>query len=159
MCDLAGWPPLAAKAWAPSSKSISYLNFLKNLGNQMLQIQQQDRSKGDAALANSLASMGMVLGNELRTGGPIERLVGIAIENKILGQLDPAVTYDFLGRPASSMLAELDQQKQAIRVALTSKEQVLPTLTETDLTSYFERKKLYGEMNAIQWLQSKHPQP
>jgi len=159
MCDSAGWPPLAAKAWACSSESISYLNPLKTLAGQMLQTQQQDVGQGDAASANSMASMGMVLGNELRTGGPIEQLVGIAIELKILGQLDPAVNYDFLGRPVSQVLAELDQQKQAIRNALTAKDQVLPTLSETELTSYFERKKLYGEMNAVLWLQSKHPQP
>ena len=159
MCDLAGWPPLAAKAWAPSSESSSYLNSLRTLVNQMMQAQQQDLTKGDAVAANSMASMGMVLGNELRAGSPLEQLVEIAIEQKILGQLDPSVNYDFLGLPVSKALAELDQQKQAIRVALTTKDQVLPTLNETDLTSYFERKKLYGEMNAVQWLQSKHPQP
>ncbi|HTS19773.1 MAG TPA: sigma-70 family RNA polymerase sigma factor [Verrucomicrobiae bacterium] len=159
MCDLAGWPPLAAKAWAASSESISYLNSLKNLGNQMLQLQQQDFARGDAASANSLASIGLALGNELRTGGPIEQLVGIAIDQKILAQLDPSVNYDFLGRPPGTMRTELDQQKQAIRVALAAKDQILPTLNEADLTSYFERKKLYGEMNAVQWLQSKHPQP
>jgi RNA polymerase sigma factor (sigma-70 family) len=159
MCDLAGWPPLAAKAWAPSSESASYLPSLKNLANQMMQTQQQDLTQGDAASANSMASMGMVLGNILRAGGPIDQLVGIAIEKKILGQLDPAVNYDFLGRPVSEVLAELDRQKQAIRNALNTRDQLLPTLNEAELASYFERKKLYGEVNAVLWLQSKHSQP
>ncbi len=159
ICELAGWPPLAAKAWAPSSESISYLNSLKNLANQMMQTQQQDFNRGDPAAANSMASMGMVLGNTLRAGGPIDQLVGIATEKKILGQLDPAVNYDFLGRPVSDVLAELDRQKQAIADALKAKDQVLPTLNEIELASYFERKKLYGEMNAVLWLQSKHGQP
>jgi RNA polymerase sigma factor (sigma-70 family) len=159
MCNLAGWPPLAAKAWAPSSESASYLPSLRNLANQMMQTQQQDLTRGDAASANSMASMGMVLGNTLRAGGPIDQLVGIAIEKNILGKLDPAVNYDFLGRPVNEVLAELDRQKQATRDALNAREKVLPTLNETELASYFERKKLYGEVNAVQWLQSKHSQP
>ena len=160
MCDLAGWPPLAAKAWAPSSESGSYLPSLKNLANQMVQTQQQDLTQGDAASANSMASMGMVLGNTLRAGDrPIAQLVGIAVEKNMLGQLDPAVNYDFVGRPVSEVLAELDRQKQAIRAALNAKDQVLPTLNEAELASYFERKKLYGEVNAVLWLQSKHSQP
>src|ERR1039458_6229176 len=159
MCDLAGWPPLAAKAWAPSSESASYLPSLKNLANQMMQTQQQDLTQGDAASANSMASMGMILGNILRAGSPIDQLVGIAIEKKILGQLDPAVNYDFLDRPVSEVLAELDRQKQAIRDALNTRDQLLPTLNEAELASYFERKKLYGEVNAVLWLQSKHSQP
>jgi hypothetical protein len=69
------------------------------------------------------------------------------------------VNYDFLGRPVSEVLAELDQQKQAIRDALNARDQMLPILNETELASYFERKKLYGEVNAVQWLQSKHSQP
>ncbi|MGA2281417.1 MAG: sigma-70 family RNA polymerase sigma factor [Verrucomicrobiota bacterium] len=159
MCDLAGWPPLAAKAWAPSSESASYLPSLKNLGNQIMQTQQQNLTQGDAASANSLASMGMVLGNSLLAGNPIDQLVGIAIEQKMLAQLDPAVNYDFLGRPVSEVLAELDRQKQAIRDALNARDQVLPTLNEAELASYFERKKLYGEVNALLWLQSKYHQP
>jgi len=125
----------------------------------MMQTQQQDLTRGDAASANSLASMGMVLGNTLRAGSPMDQLVGIAIEKNILGKLDPAVKYDFLDRPVSEVLAELDRDKHAIVDALNSKEQVLPTLNETELASYFERKKLYGEVNAVLWLQSKHPQP
>jgi hypothetical protein len=159
MCELAGWPPLAAKAWAPSSESASYLPSLKDLANQMMQTQQQDLTKGDAAAADSVASMIMILGNTLRAGSPMDQLVGIAIEKKILGQLDPAANYDFLGRPVSDVLAELERQKQTIRDALNARDQLLPTLDETELTSYFERKKLYGEVNAVLWLQSKHRQP
>jgi RNA polymerase sigma factor (sigma-70 family) len=160
MYGLAGWPPLAAKAWAPSSAPLSYLTILKNLANEMMQTQQQYLNQGDAASANSMASMGMVLGGQLRAAdGLINQLTGIAVEKKILGQLDPAVNYDFLGHPVSEMLAEADQQKQALSEALRLRDQALPTLNETELANYFERKKLYGEVGALQWLQSKHGQP
>jgi hypothetical protein len=52
---------------------------------------------------------------------------------------------------------ELDQQKQAIRQALETRDEVRPTLNESDLNDYWEREKMYGEMYALQWLQSKYP--
>ncbi len=159
MCLLAGWPPLAARAWALSRQSNSHLPSLKNLAGQMMQAQQQDLARGNAASANSLASMGMVLGNTLRARGPIEQLMGIAIEKKILAQLDAAVNYDFLGRPVNEAMAELDRQKQAIADALKNRDQLRPNLNEAGLAAYFEHEKLYGEMNALQWLQSTNRQP
>lgn len=159
MCALAGWPPLAARAWAPSSESASYLASLKNLANQMMQAQQEELARGDAAGANSLMSMGMVLVNTLRSGSPMDQLVGIGIGRKMLGQLDPALNYGFLERAVSEELAALDRQKQTISEALAARDQVLPALDEAELASYFERKKLYGEVSAVQWLRSKHDQP
>jgi hypothetical protein len=64
-----------------------------------------------------------------------------------------------LGRPVSDALADLAQQKQAIRDALNARDQALPTLSESDMANYFERKKLYGEVNAVQWLRSQHSEP
>ncbi|MGA2748639.1 MAG: sigma-70 family RNA polymerase sigma factor [Verrucomicrobiota bacterium] len=160
MYDSAGWPALAAKAIAPgtTTSSVSYLNVLKDLGNQTVQTQQQYVSQGDTASATSMASMGITLGNQLRqASGPIDELVGIAIEKKILAQLDPAQTYDFLDGPLSQVEGELDQQKQAIRQALETRDEVRPTLNESDLNDYWEREKMYGEMYALQWLQSKYP--
>ena len=94
-----------------------------------------------------------------RASGPIDQLVGICIEKKILAQLNPAGTYDFLGRPVSETLAELDRQKDSIREVLQLRDQVRPTLSEIELNNYWEREKIYGEAYALQWLQSQHRQP
>jgi len=160
MGALAGWPALAAKAWAPGTAPLSYLTVLKDLGNETVQTEQHYFSQGDADSAISMASMAMALGDQLRrASGAIDQLVGIATEKKILAQLDPAGTYDFLGRPVSEALAELDRQKQAIAEALRTREQVCPTLNESELNNYWEREKLYGEVYALRWLQSKYHQP
>ena len=162
MYTSAGWPALAAKAGAPGTASSlgPYVNALKALANDTLQAQQQYAGQGDASSANSLAALGMQLGDQLRrTSGFIDQLVGIAIEKKILAQLDPAASYDFLGRPVSQVLTELDQQRQNTRQALQIRDQIRPTLNENELNNYWDREKLYGEMYAIQWLQSKYHQP
>jgi len=163
MYDSAGWPELAAKAMAPGTSANGngpVPMVLKDLAGQALQIQQQDFSQGDAGAANSMAALGMALGDQLRRSGqPIDQLVGIGIEKKLLAQLDPAGAYAFLGRPVSEVLADLDQQKAAIREALQVRDQLRPTLDESELSNYWEREKLYGEMYALRWLQSKHRQP
>ncbi len=162
MYDSAGWPALAAKAAAPgtASTSASYFNVLKALANETVQTQQQYQNQGDTGSASSMASMGIELGTQLRrASGPIDQLVGIGIEKKILAQLDPSANYDFLGRPVSEVLAELDRQKETIREALQIRDQMRPTLDESELNNYWDREKLYGEMYALQWLQSKHRRP
>ena len=157
----AGWPDLAAQAAAPGMASMSpYLNMLKELGNQTVQGLQQDVAQGNTEAANSMASMGMILGDQLRqASGPIDELVGIGIENKILKQLDPSANYDFLGRSVADALADLAQQKNAIKGVMVTRDQVRPTLNEAELANYWEREKMYGEMYAMQWLQSLNPQP
>lgn len=92
----------------------------------------------------------------LRSGSPLDQRVGISIESRILAQLDPAKHHDFLERPVSEERAALERQKQAMSEALAARDRLLPTLDENELASYFERKKLYGEVAAVQWLQSKH---
>jgi RNA polymerase sigma factor (sigma-70 family) len=156
----AGWPALAAKAGAPGTASSSLPMVLKDLANEALQTQQACAGRGDASAANSMASLGMGLGDQLRrNSGPLTELVGIAIQKKILAQLDPSGSYDFLGRPITELQAELDRQKASIREALQVRDELRPTLDETELNNYWEREKIYGEMYALQWLQSKHRQP
>jgi hypothetical protein len=56
-------------------------------------------------------------------------------------------------------LADLAQQKNTIQGVLQTRDQVRTTLSEAELASYWEREKMYGEMYAMQWLQSLNPQP
>jgi hypothetical protein len=138
---------------------VSYAGALKSLANDAAQARQSYLSQGDTSSAVSMASMAMVLCGQLRdSSAPIDQLAGISIEGKILKQLDPTQNYSFLGCTVDQALAELNQQKQSIKQALQDRDQARPTLGERELNDYWEREKLYGEMYAIQWLQSKYPQ-
>jgi RNA polymerase sigma factor (sigma-70 family) len=163
MCNLAGRSSLEAKAASACPASAPHLLQLKRLANEVMQAQQQYRQQGDAASADSLTYMGLVLGRQLSTGGNsqtvIDQLMGIALQNKFLGQLDPAANYDFLGRPVSEVAGELDRLKDAIKQAAQLKDRVLPSLNETELANYLDRVKVYGEPEAWAWLQTKHGQP
>lgn len=162
MVNLAGRPALEAKAASACGAVLPHLMQLKGLANQMMQAQQQYQDQGDTASANSLAYMGLVLGDRLGTGANnqfvIDQLMGIAIKKKFLGQLDPAQNYEFLGSSVSEVAAELERQKQSIRQATGFKERIIPSLNETDLANYLDREKLYGEPEALAWLQTKYGQ-
>lgn len=160
MYNLAGRPALESKFASTCGAPKPHLAQLKSLAGEMVQVQQQYQNQGDTASANSLAYMGLTLGNRLGAGANnqsiIDQLVGIAIEKKVLGQLDATGSYDFLGRPVSEVTAEVDSQKQAIRQATVFKQQLVPSLNETDLVNYLDREKLYGEPAATAWLQAKY---
>jgi RNA polymerase sigma factor (sigma-70 family) len=160
MYNLAGRPVLEAKQASACGTSTSHLPAMKNLANDVLQAQQQSRQQGDAGSANSLAHMGLVLAQRLGAGANnqrvIDQLVGISIEKKFLSQLDPAATYDFLGGTVNEVLEQNERQKQAIKEASIFKQQVMPAMTETDLANYLDREKLYGEPEALAWLQTKY---
>jgi hypothetical protein len=161
MYNSAGWPDLAAMAVAPgTAESASpYASTLKQLGLDVVQCQQQDLAQGNTDGANSMAAVSMTLAGELRqSSSPISELFGIDIEKKLLSQLDPSANYDFLGESVASLQAELDQQKNSIKTVMQNRDLVRPTLGETDLTGYWEREKMYGEIYAMQWLQSMYPQ-
>jgi RNA polymerase sigma factor (sigma-70 family) len=162
MYNLAGRPALEAKHASTCGVLKPHLTQLKSLGTEMMQLRKQYQDQGDATSANSLAYMGMVLGNRLGTGANnqsiIDQLVGIAIEKNVLGQLDATVSYEFLGRPVNEVLADLDRQKQSIRQATESKQRLVPNLNETDLVNYLDREKVYGEPEATAWLQAKYGQ-
>jgi RNA polymerase sigma factor (sigma-70 family) len=162
MYDLAGRPPLEAKYASTCGVLKPHLSQLKSLGTEMMQLRQQYQDQGDTASANSLAYMGLVLGTRLGTGANnqsiIDQLVGIAIEKNVLGQLDATGSYEFLGRPVSEVVADLDRQKQSIRQATEFKQQLVPSLNATDLVNYLDREKLYGEPEATAWLHAKYGQ-
>ena len=160
MDHLAGRPALEAKYASTCGAPKPHLAQLKSLAEEMTQVQQRYQNQGDTASVNSLAYMGLALGNRMGAGANnqsiIDQLVGTAIEKKVLGQLDAAGNYDFLGRPVSEVAADLDRQKQSIRQATEFKQQLVPSLNETDLANYLDREKLYGEPEATAWLQTKY---
>jgi len=163
MYNLAGRSSLEAKAAPAFTPLVLHLRQLRNLADQMMQVHQQYGEQGDTASADTLAGMGLVLGDRLSTGANnqlvIDQLMGIAIEQKFLGKLDPAATYDSLGRPVSDVAAEIDRRKEAIKQAGQLTQRLLPTLNETELANYLDRLKVYGEPEAQAWLQSKYGQP
>ena len=120
-------------------------------------MQQQYASAGDSASVQTLAQTGIDFANRISTGDSgkilISQLVGMAVEAIATQSLDQNTPYDFLGgETPAQRLAEKKQQRVSIRELSQNLSSVLPTMSEDQMASYWERQKIYGELEAMRWL-------
>ena len=147
-----------------SGDTLPELATLKQLASQMGDLQKQELNVGDNNSAENLAQMGMLLGSQLGSGNSgdyiINQQVGIAVESRMLDQLDPNTSYDFLGgETAGQRLQEIKQQLAILNQLVQGYAAVQPTLTDAEKVSYRERVKIYGEVTAMRWLVQQHGNP
>jgi hypothetical protein len=96
----------------------------------------------------------------------IQDLVGIAIETKALQALPPESLYDDSGRTVQARLDELASRKTEITRLNDpangnsgERQSILETLSQQDLITYFDRLKIFGELNALRWAVEKQSTP
>ena len=59
------------------------------------------------------------------------------------------------GQTVRNQIDALAQRREAIRALAQQVETVLPTMSDQDLISYFDRMKVFGEQAAIGWAASR----
>ena len=104
--------------------------------------------------------MAVALAGRLNSGDEgkfmVNQLAGISIEALCLRQLPPDAPFDFLaGKTPTERTEELRQQKQFLSSLGQDLEAVLPRLTEAERLTYSERVSLYGDVDAMRWLQER----
>jgi hypothetical protein len=89
----------------------------------------------------------------------INQLVGMAVESIALRQLDPNNRYDLLGgNTPNDRTEELKQQKASFRALAQNMQDALVNTTEAELLNFSDRQRLYGEVEAMRWLQQRKNQ-
>jgi len=84
--------------------------------------------------------------------------VGMACEAVVLDSLDKNTAYDFLdGETPTQRLADLKQQKASIKELLQSQNTLLMNANQDQMANYWERTKIYGELDAMRWWQQQNP--
>jgi len=154
----AGYSEGEAKAIAAATWPLHHLTELRQTGHKLIELAALYRQAGDEASAQAVEQIGLGLGQRLTQPGSlpiIQQLVGIGIEQKILGAMDPNRALDGTGQTVQSWLDALNQQKQAIKSVVRASD-ILPTLSDPDLAGYFDRVKLFGETAAAEWLLKTH---
>jgi len=156
----------AAKAGTASfaGDTLPELATLRQLASQMTDLQKQELNVGDNNSAENLAQMGTILGNQLNSGASgnytISQLAGMDIEEKMLEQLDPNTSYDFLdGETPAQRLREIKQQHAMLGQLLGGYNSIRPSLTDAEIVNYQERVNIYGEVAAMRWLVQQHGNP
>jgi hypothetical protein len=151
-----GLPPAEAKALGMTGLALPTLPQLKELAREALALQRQYAAAGDMASADALAQYQILLARQLSQGQGatclVNQRVAMAMEQGVLGLLDPARAYDFLGQSPAERVAALKNQTTRMEETIHWFGQWLPQASDTELIAYIDRVKLYGEPAAIQWL-------
>lgn len=153
---LAGYSPLEAKTQSLMTLLLPNLSEMKSLAQELYSLQQKYRAAGDNSSAQQLAAVGIEIGGKVagEKSSPtlITQMVGYAMENIALKGLDAGSYYDFIGKTASERIEELKHQKEETRELQKTFIKLFSNLTETEMLIYSDRLKLYGELNAMRWL-------
>jgi hypothetical protein len=145
-----------------AKEDLPELATYKRLAISINDLQKQDVTSGDTDSAVNLAQMGVTFANQLNNGDSgkyfINQLVGMAIENEVLFQLDSNTSYDFLdGQTPNQIFAQNKEQKAAFRELSQNFQAIYPNLSTEEMISYRERENIYGELPAMQWVIQQHP--
>lgn len=153
----AGLPPVEANAIAMFSTPLPHLAQLRQLGNNVADLQQQYAAAQDTASLDTLTQLGLDLAGRLNQPKGrrflIDQLVGIAIEDQLLQAYPPNTQLAFMSVPIHVRLADLAAQKQAMRDLAPLVDNAMLQASEATWATYLERVKLQGEWAALQWLQ------
>jgi len=160
----AGCSEAEAKMIAGMSLPLPQLAPLKQLSLNMVDLANSYRQAGDSASAQNVLQMAVNLGQQLDANGPggrfvINNLVGLAIQLNALGAMDPATPYGSSGQTVQDYTDQLTQQKTAIKQLcipaqgpwLLGGQSLWQDMPPSDVVSFFDRQKLYGEQAALQW--------
>jgi RNA polymerase sigma factor (sigma-70 family) len=155
----AGRTPAEAKALATHAVEMPHISQLSEMSKGMADLLKQYLNNGDSASVENLARMGLSIAGHLNGvqdgGNLLGQIVGVKVEQRILGQLDPNQRYAFLAGTVPERLGALDIREQSIRQDSQFVGQWIPRASAQEQMSYFDRLKLYGESAAIDWLRNR----
>ncbi len=160
-----GYSPAEAKALATMGVQEPALPVLRDLANDLSKMERQYAAVSDSASVAMIARLGLGLAANISDAGARSlgtRLLGAALERDFLTGLDPSGAYDFLQQPIGERLTQLRADRTAALEESKLANQWMATANETQLVSYFDRMKLYGEVAALQWARTQmdgNPKP
>lgn len=112
----------------------------------------------DDALVQDMLKLATAVRGEGEEGFLITKLVGSAMERKLLAELS---TLDLVPGTRTFVLermSELDSERSVVRDLAQKTAPLMQGLNESELRQYFKRSAVEGELKAMQWLLARHPE-
>jgi hypothetical protein len=135
---------------------------MKRLGQNLVDLANAYSQSGDQASAQAALQMAMNMGQRYGDASAsttvIRQLLGIAVERMALNAMDPNSPYGGNGQTVQDQLNQIVQQKTAINELYQQAEPLLSTLPDQDWINYNNRRMIFGEVAALQWVVSKYGQ-
>jgi hypothetical protein len=158
----AGYSMAEAKAMASMQLSLPALAQEKQLGRDLVALanaynQSGDQNSAQAALQMAL-NMGQSIASESTSAAYISQLVGMAVESIALNAMDPNSPYGGNGQTVQDQINQIVQQRAAGRELWQQAEPLMQTLSDQDWINYTDRRMLFGEEAALQWVVNKYGQ-
>ena len=150
----AGYDPVPAATAAMLSFTLSHVQPVMEVSNNLKQLQDEFIRSADFDAAEPTVIIGLTLGQRIQDQGPylIDQVVGVAIEKKFLQQLDPLTQAGPGGQTAGERLEALDAKLLEIKTLSPLFTEKFATADEATQSQYVERLKSEGELAAIRWL-------
>ena len=152
----AGRSVVEAKALGNSEVLLPQLAPFKKLGVDLAERAVEAGNAGDTASQQAILSATWELGHQLRLSGRdgtlLSGLVGLAIENIALNKWPEGAEAPFLNGSVSDQREKNREIRADIRQVAPIVESWLPTASENELITYFDRLRMFGEWDTLQWL-------
>jgi len=157
----AGYSSAEATVLANSHLLLPQLSQMRDLGKGIVDLAKSYQQSGDEISRQGALEMAVNLGRRYSDDGSgellIGRLVGVAIEQRALGAIDPDSNYSG-GGTVKDRLDQLAQQRLQIQELAKQAEPFWEGMSDHDWISYHSRSAAFGEENAMRWLVSKYRQ-
>lgn len=154
-----GHSPAEAKALAAFAVELPHISQIVDLSRNLIDVIKDAQVRGDGPGVESTLRLGLAMAGHLNSvqdgGNLLGQMVGVAVEQRLLGQLDPNQTYPFVNGSVQDRLSALSQREKSIRQDSQFIGDWVSHAPEQEAVSYFDRLKLYGEAAAIQWLKNR----
>jgi hypothetical protein len=159
---LAGRPLAESKAMGSSEILLPQLAPFKKLAIDLRDTAEKYGQAGDGPGQAALLEAGWIMGSQLRESGQrgalLNELVGLAVENISLQYWPENVDASFVNRPVSDQLASNGEFRKQVKTGSATWNQWLPNAPENEVIAFYDRLRLFGERNAMEWLMRQHPE-
>ena len=112
----------------------------------------------DDSLVQDLLMLAKSVRGEGGDGFLVTKLVGSAMERKLLAELNTLDLVPGTRKFVLERLGELDAERSLVRDLVQKTGPLMAALDESELKQYFRRTATEGELKAMQWLLARHPE-
>jgi RNA polymerase sigma factor (sigma-70 family) len=159
----AGYSTAEAETASSRSLLMAQLSPLKQLGQRLVDLANAYSQAGDTESAQTVLQMALKMGQTLenaQSSNPalISQLVGFAVERMALSAMDPNAAIGASGQTAQDELNRIVQTRKMINELNKQSEPLMQNLTDQDWINFTNRRLLFGEVAAMQWVVGKYGQ-
>ena len=158
----AGYSEADARSLAAVNLLLPDLGAYKKVGYSLVDLSNSYRQANDISSAQAALQLALDLAQRVNVPGSLtlaQTMVGLAIEQKSLGAMDPNASFVSGNQTVQNVLDTVNQQRDAIKALNQQWASLVPKLSDQDLATFYQRKLSFGELAAEQWAVNKFAQP